>query len=61
MPVSKLDRPTKVPPPIIVPDTRSNFPLFDTLIIETPLPMETKSLYLGLFQILPPVLLSSEI
>jgi hypothetical protein len=45
----------------MVPDTRSNLPLFDTLIIETPLPIETKSLYLGLFHMEPPVLLSSEI
>jgi len=33
-----------VPPPIMVPDTLSNEPLLETLIIETPLPIETSSL-----------------
>jgi len=46
MPVSKFDSPTSVPPPIIVPDTLSNFPLYGfTLIIETPLPIDTSNLF----------------
>ena len=47
MPVKRLDRPTRVPPPIMVPETLSNEPLFYTLIIETPLPMETRSFDFG--------------
>jgi len=43
MPVNKLDKPTRVPPPIMVPDTLSNEPLLETFIIETPLPIETSS------------------
>jgi hypothetical protein len=46
-PVSKLDSPTRVPPPIMVPETLSNLPVAGlTLIIDTPLPIETSSLFL---------------
>jgi hypothetical protein len=40
-PVSKFERPIKVPPPIIVPATRSYESKFEIFIIETPDPIET--------------------
>ena len=43
-PVIKFERPSKVPPPIIVPETRSNELKLLIFIIETPDPIETKSL-----------------
>ena len=42
IPVSKLLRPMSVPPPIIVPETRSNESNALTLIMLTPLPILTR-------------------
>jgi hypothetical protein len=39
--VSRLSKPHSVPPPRLVPDTRSNAPSSSTLIIDTPDPMLT--------------------
>lgn len=41
-PVRRFESPIKVPPPIIVPATRSNESKFEILMIETPEPMDTR-------------------
>ena len=44
LPVSRFERPISVPPPIIVPETRSKELKSLTLIIDTPEPMLTSNL-----------------